>query len=230
MSPGSSAQPTSSPAAGEEITQRRLLQSIVEVARGVFAAAAASVFLLDRADGSLVFEAVSGEGEEELVGQRFPSGTGIAGWVAAFGQPLLIDDVADSPEFARDAAESTGYVPQSIMAAPLIRDGECIGVLEVLDRGTRPRAELGDMELLSMLATELAMALELLIHLRWSRSTGSAPGESASDDLLLVQRIADWLPRAEGPAATTVRKLLEMAADLIADDNAAGAGDDAVVR
>jgi GAF domain-containing protein len=233
MSPGSSAQPTSSPAADEGITQRRLLRSIVEVARGVFAAAAASVFLVDRADGSLVFEAVSGEGEEELVGQRFPSGTGIAGWVASFGQPLLIDDLADSPQFARDAAESTGYVPQSIMAAPLIRNGECIGVLEVLDRGTRPRAELGDMDLLTMLATELAMALDLLIHLRWSRSADPVPGQPASDDLLLIQRIADWLPRADGPAATTVRRLLEMAADLIDDSAADGdtaAGGDALVR
>jgi GAF domain-containing protein len=222
MSPGSSAKPTS-PAAGEDITQRRLLQSIVEVARGVFAAAAASVFLVDRADGSLVFEAVSGEGEEELVGKRFPNGTGIAGWVAAFGQPLLIDDVTDSPQFARDAAESTGYVPQSIMAAPLIRNGECIGVLEVLDRGTRPRAELGDMELLGMLATELATALDLLVHLRWSQSAGPTPGQATSDDLLLIQRIADWLPRADDPVATTVRRLLATAADLIAAaDGAAG--------
>ena len=221
MPPRNSAQPTSSPAVDDDITQRRLLRSIVEVARGVFAAAAASVFLVDRADGSLVFEAISGEGEEKLVGRRFPSGTGIAGWVAAFGQPLFIDDAADSPQFARDAAESTGYVPQSIMAAPLIRDGECIGVLEVLDRGTRPRAELGDMELLSMLATELAMALDLLLHLRWSRSAGPIPGQSASDDLLLIQRIAEWLPRADGPAATTVRRLLATAADLI-DDSVAG--------
>ena len=40
--------------------QRRLLQSIVEVARSIFGAAAASVFLLDQDSGELVFEAVAG--------------------------------------------------------------------------------------------------------------------------------------------------------------------------
>nr|BFE80730.1 hypothetical protein GCM10020093_033310 [Planobispora longispora] len=46
-----------------DVTQRRLLQSIVEVACRVFGAAAASVFLVDRGTGELVFEAVAGEGE-----------------------------------------------------------------------------------------------------------------------------------------------------------------------
>src|SRR6266545_4564782 len=125
--------------AGADIAQRRLLQSIVEVACRVFSAAAASVFLVDRKSGDLVFEAVAGEGEDTLVGKHFPAGTGIAGWVAMFGQALLVDDVTENEQFARDAAESTGYVPSSIMAAPLIKDGECIGVVEVLDRGSRKR-------------------------------------------------------------------------------------------
>jgi signal transduction protein with GAF and PtsI domain len=214
MPPNSSAR--SAPAAGEDITQRKLLQSIVEVARSVFAAAAASVFLVDRTDGTLVFEAVSGEGEEELVGRRFPGGTGIAGWVASFGQPLLVDDVADSPQFARDAAESTGYVPRSIMAAPLIREGECIGVLEVLDRDTRPRGDLGDVGLLGMLATEVALALDLLVHLRMR--SGSATESPDSTDAALIQRIAGRLPHAGGPVAATVRRLLQTAADLLGDE------------
>ena len=94
----------------------------------------------------------AGEGEEHLVGTGFPSDTGIAGWVAMSCQPLLVDDVSASPQFARSSAESTGYVPK---AAPLITDGECIGVLEVLDRGSRDRGELGDVDLLGLLATEL---------------------------------------------------------------------------
>lgn len=71
-----------------------------------------------------------------------------------------------SDRFARDAAASTGYVPASIMAAPLIADGECIGVLEVLDRHTRgtnaPGRELDDIELLGLLATQAALSLALL--------------------------------------------------------------------
>ena len=166
MSSFDSAEPRSSPPGDSDTTQRRVLQSIVEVARSIFGAAAASVFLLEQETGDLVFEAVAGEGEALLPGTRFPSGTGIVGWTAQCGQPLVIDDVSGTPLFATEAAESTGYVPRSIMAAPLFHDGDCIGVLEVLDRDSRQRCDLSDLDSLGMLATEIAAVLELLVRLR----------------------------------------------------------------
>jgi GAF domain-containing protein len=209
------------PAAGNpDLTERSLLQSVAETARSVFSAAAASVFLLDRATGELVFEAVAGEGEEHLVGVHFARGTGIAGWVAAFGEPMLVDNVDDMPQFAREAAESTGYVPRSIVAAPLIRNGDCIGVLEVLDRGSRPRGDLGDVDLLGLLATEVAIGLDLLLRLRWMRTEqNAAPAVHGDDgDLAMLGRIAQRLPAADGAVARTVRRLLATADDLLSDD------------
>ncbi|HET7017167.1 MAG TPA: GAF domain-containing protein [Streptosporangiaceae bacterium] len=199
-----------------DITERSLLQSIVEVARSVFSAAAASVFLLDDETDELVFEAVAGEGEDTLVGTRFPSDTGLAGWVVMSGQPLLVDDVNESPQFARDAAESTGYVPNSIMAAPLIRNGECIGVLSVLDRGSRPRGDMSDVDLIGMLATEVALGLDLLIRLRWrSGEDGAASPGPSNDDLAVLRRVAERLPLATEPVASTVSRLLATADDLL---------------
>lgn len=203
------------PPASPDITQRQLLQSIVEVARSVFGAAAASVFLLDRAGGRLVFEAVAGEGEDWLVGTSFPSDTGIAGWVTVSGQPLLIDDVSQSPQFSRASAQATGYVPTSIMAAPLIRDGDCVGVLEVLDRGSRHRGELADVDLLGLLATELGTALDLLLRLRWA-SDHTAGGAAGQANLSLLHRVAERLPEAPEPVASTVSQLLATADNLLA--------------
>lgn len=197
-----------------DITQRQLLQSIVEVARSVFGAAAASVFLLDPKRDTLVFEAVAGEGEDHLVGTGFPSHTGIAGWVATSCQPLLVDDVSASPQFARSSAESTGYVPTTIMAAPLIADGECIGVLEVLDRGSRDRGELGDVDLLGLLATELSTAVELLVKLRWASGDPAGASTSRAD---LLRRVAQRLPGAPEPIAAAVGQLLATADQLLAD-------------
>jgi GAF domain-containing protein len=211
---------------GTDITQRGLLQSVVEAARVVFGAVAASVFLIDRDSGDLVFEAVAGEGEDQLVGTRFPVGTGIAGWVAMCGEPMLVDDVSQAPQFARDAAESTGYVPRSIMAAPLIRSGECIGVLEVLDRGSRLRGELADVDLLGLLATEMAMALDMLARFRWSAGPGggTAAGLSAAAqaDAQVLQRVAERLPAAPAPVASTVSRLLAMADQLLSEAGATG--------
>jgi GAF domain-containing protein len=131
-----------------------------------------------------------------LVGTWFPSGTGTVGWVAVCGHPLLVDDVSGNPQFARDAAASTGYTPRSIMATPLIEDGSCLGVLEVLDRNSRLRGELGDVDLLGLLSTQVAIALELLVRL--PRLDGQGPG-TGHPDVVLLQRAAERLPTAAAP-------------------------------
>lgn len=213
MSSFDSEEPPSSPPRDSDITQRRVLQSIVEVARSIFGAAAASVFLLEQETGDLVFEAVAGEGEALLPGTRFPSGTGIVGWTAQCGQPLVVDDVSDTPLFSREAAESTGYVPRSIMAAPLFHDGDCIGVLEVLDPGSRQRSDLNDLDSLGMLATEIAAVLELLVRVRPAR--GDEP-QNALLDMPLLRRVAERLPAATEQVGATVAKLLVMADELLA--------------
>jgi GAF domain-containing protein len=147
------------------VTEQRLLQSVVAVARHVYSAAATSVFMVSPDTGELVFAAVAGAGQQSLVGRRFAPGTGIAGWVAASCQ-TLITDVSGTDRFARDAAASTGYLPASIMAAPLVAEGECIGVLEVLDRRVSApddaARELDDMELLDLIAAQAALSLALL--------------------------------------------------------------------
>jgi GAF domain-containing protein len=180
---------------------RELLQSIVEVARGIFGARASSIFLLDADADELVFEAVAGEGASSLIGQRLPSSTGIAGWVLVTRQPLVLEDLQNDPRFARDVAESTGYVPTSLMAVPLLHDEDVLGVLQVLDRPHRERFSLQEMELLGLFANQAAIALDLLGRARRARAVvdGGSP-------LAVVARIAaslDALPddRREGALA-----------------------------
>lgn len=198
--------------------ERRLLQSIVEVARQVYGAAASSMFIVNPDTGELIFAAVSGEGEQSLIGKRFPAGTGIAGWVAASCQPIITDEVAQMDQFAHDAATSTGYVPSSIMAAPLINEGECVGVLEVLDRYARGSGdagrELDDMDLLGLLATQAALGLTLLRE----RESGGRPVASMGS---LLVRLSDHAAReSSDPVAIT---LLAASVDLLDRAQAAAA-------
>ncbi|MFJ2895838.1 GAF domain-containing protein [Streptomyces sp. NPDC087218] len=141
--------------------RRELLQSVVDVARAIFGAAASSVFLLDEEADELVFQAVSGRGEEFLVGRRFPAGRGIAGWVATSGEPMVVDDLTTDTSFDRSLAESTEFVPNSLMAAPLISDGRVLGVLEVLDPSPRARTDMRELDLLAMFARQAAAALRM---------------------------------------------------------------------
>ncbi len=165
---------------GSEESFRTLLQSVVETARAIFSAKAASVFLLDEEADELVFEAVAGEGAGDLVGKRFPSSTGVAGWVLVTRQPLVVDDLGEDPRFSREAAESTGYVPRGLMAVPLLVEERALGVLEVLDRSREARFTLREMDLLSLFANQAAVALDLLQRARRAQSALDGDGEAGA--------------------------------------------------
>jgi GAF domain-containing protein len=177
---------------GTEDAYRSLLQATVEVARAIFHAKAASVFLLDQEADELVFEAVAGEGAGELVGKRFPSSTGVAGWVLTTGQPLVVDDLTADTRFSREAAESTGYVPRGLMAVPLLVEERALGVLEVLDRPADSTFTLGEMNLLGLFAIQAAVALDLLQRGRRARAALDGDGELGA-----LARLAATLEGAE---------------------------------
>ena len=179
---------------GTEETHRALLQSIVDTARAIFHARAASVFLLDEETDELVFEAVSGEGEGELIGMRFPSSTGLAGWVLVTRQPLVVDDLKADPRHARQAAESTGYVPNALVGVPLLADDAAIGVLSVLDRPLDRSFSTADMDVLTLFANQAAIGLELLRSGRRARALLEGDDDGAA---AVVARLAALLERAD---------------------------------
>jgi GAF domain-containing protein len=189
---------------GSQQSFRELLQSVVEVARAIFGAEASSIFLLDEESDELVFEAIAGQGAEKLLGQRFPSSTGIAGWVLVTRQPLVIEDVTEDPRFAKDVAEQTGYVPKGLMAAPLLHEERALGVLEVLDRPQRSQFSLVEMDLLGLFANQAAIALDLLQRARRAESMLAESGEGAE----VVARLAATVDRLEDEDRMAALQLL----------------------
>jgi GAF domain-containing protein len=165
---------------GADDAFRALLQATVETARGIFHAKASSVFLLDETTDELVFEAVAGEGAGTLIGKRFPSSTGVAGWVLVTRQPLVVDDLTKDTRFSRDAAESTGYVPRGIMAVPLLVDDTALGVLSVLDRPVDVPFTLAEMDVLGLFGNQAAIALDLLRRARRAQAALGGEGELAA--------------------------------------------------
>lgn len=117
--------------------ERRALTGLCEVVMATMAAAAASIAVLDEDRGELRWLAAAGPGADVVATQVLPLGTGIAGYVAAAGQSLAVDDVRADPRFAVEAAERSGYVPESLLVVPIVDDDEVLGVLSVLDRQRR---------------------------------------------------------------------------------------------
>jgi GAF domain-containing protein len=190
---------------GSNESLRSLLNAIVEVARSIFAAKASSILLLDEATDELVFEAVVGEGEDRLLGTRFPSGSGIAGWVLTTHTPLVIDDVRNDPRFASDIAEGTGYVPKGLMAAPLLHEDGALGVLSVLDRPEQTLFSLQEMDLLGLFANQAAIAVDLLLKARKADRILQGDG----GDLEVVARLAQAVYLLEDDRRLFGLRLLE---------------------
>ena len=132
-----------------------LLTTIVAATRNRLAAAACSVALLD--GDQLEFSAADGAGAEHVVGIRLPVGRGLAGYVVASGQAIAVAEVRRDQRFDIRTAESTGYIPTSILAVPVEDDEGPIGVLEVLDR--QPGAS--DMEVAGAAARQISLVVRL---------------------------------------------------------------------
>ena len=190
---------------GSEEQHRALLQSIVDVARAIFGAKASSIFLFDEATEELVFEAVSGEGEGDLVGMRLPASTGISGWVLVTRQPLVIDDLANDPRHARNSAEQTGYVPNAMMVVPLLNEEAVLGTLSVLDPPEGTRFGMAEMDLLGLFAAQAAIALDLLQRARRAHTVLADEGSTAA----VVARVAAALERREDDAGRRLLLALE---------------------
>jgi GAF domain-containing protein len=190
---------------------RALLQATVETARGIFHAKAASVLLLDEETDELVFEAVAGEGAGTLLGRRFPSSTGVAGWVLVTRQSLVVDDLTKDTRFSRDAAESTGYMPRGLMAVPLLTEDGALGVLEVLDRPEGVPFTLAEMDLLGLFGNQAAIALELLRRARRAQAALKGEGE-----LTALARFAARLEEAEDEQREAGLELLRALERLLA--------------
>jgi GAF domain-containing protein len=196
---------------GSEDSFHSLLSAIVEVARSIFGAKASSIVLLDEMTDELVFEAVVGEGEDTLLGMRYPAGKGIAGWVLATRTPLVIEDVEQDPRHARDVAEGTGYVPKGIMAAPLLTEEKALGVLSVLDRPEQSLFSLREMELLGLFANQAAIAVDLLMKARRAEQLL----DDGDGELRVVARLASVVDALEDSRRAAGLRLLAELSDTL---------------
>ncbi len=156
----------------------------VETMRALFAAAACSVALVDDSGEMLQFVASDGAGAEEIVGVSIPVGRGIAGWATMSGQPIAVGDARADARFARDVAESTHYVPDTIFAAPLVDPrGEVLGVASVLDPavgGSTDRA-------LDVLGAMAGLVALLVVQTREAPGPATSLDKLGADVLALVE-------------------------------------------
>ncbi|MEO0292963.1 MAG: GAF domain-containing protein [candidate division WOR-3 bacterium] len=109
-----------------------LLKKILDLSQEVLHSKAATLFLVDRTNNELVFKIVNGPTSKDLEGKRIKIGEGIAGKVAKEGRTLIVNRAKDSG-YANKFDKQTGFTTESLLATPLIVDGEIIGVIEMVN-------------------------------------------------------------------------------------------------
>lgn len=136
------------------------LDAILRSLREVVRYDAAAIYLVDRKTG--VVEQVRDigypEGSDEVF--RLQVGQGIVGWVAKTGTAVIVAETARDPRYVA-ARPST----QSELAAPLVMEGETIGVFNL--ESDRPDTYTEDhLELVEAFASQAALAIERARALR----------------------------------------------------------------
>jgi GAF domain-containing protein len=193
---------------GAPASPTRLTRMLVVTAADVINAQAGSLFLLDHERDELVFEVAIGPKAAAAEKFRIPLGHGIAGLVAATGQPMAIADTEADTRDAEDIAAAVGYSPRNVLCVPLMYEDDLIGVLELLDKeGGQPFSAI-DMEVLALFAELAAVAVKqdhVLEQLRLlvAEAVGAIDGLSEHERALIDRRAAALVDDIVGDAGFT---------------------------
>jgi len=118
----------------------------------------ASLMLLE-SDGLLHIRAARGLPAEVVATARVASGQGVAGYVLAKGEPVLIDNLERDGRFPV-AEGSQRYNNSSLLSVPLRSRDRVIGVLNVNNKGSGETFTAVDQNLLTTIANQTALAIE----------------------------------------------------------------------
>ncbi|MGI9017974.1 MAG: GAF domain-containing protein [Euzebya sp.] len=97
------------------------------------AAGAQQGLILRVEDRVLRVVATAGSIPWDVLGEPVSSGDGVAGYVAASGQPLVLSADSADPRLGEGTASLLGRNPNSVLAVPIEGKGRMLGVLELLD-------------------------------------------------------------------------------------------------
>jgi len=137
----------------------QVLNLSMQLMEKTLGATASSILLHDPYTHELKFYLATGDKKDILKIIRMPADQGVAGRAFTTGRTLLIPEACKSPFFYKQVDEKSKFVTHNLIATPIMVQGKCIGVMEVLNkaRGTFTRE---DARTLKGIAQEISIAIE----------------------------------------------------------------------
>jgi len=135
-----------------------VIEAVFEEAVLLAGAREASLMLFDRAHRTLRVRQAHGAHTAVLLAVSVAAGDGIAGRVAADGQPLLIADLANDAHLHRP--QRPHYRTASCIVVPLLVRGRVIGVINLADKDTDAPFDAEDLNAVLMVTAHASWALQ----------------------------------------------------------------------
>lgn len=137
-----------------------LFTQILESATKLTAGEASSLLLVQPETQRLEFIVALGSKGEAVKSFSLPKGEGIAGWVAEHNTSIHVPDVERDSRFYSKISQNVGYRTQNILAVPLRVKGNCVGVLEMLNKKGGLTFTDEDMTWLELFANQAGLAIQ----------------------------------------------------------------------
>jgi sigma-B regulation protein RsbU (phosphoserine phosphatase) len=134
-----------------------LFNSILSVARNELGVERGTLYFVDQQRGEIWAKIANDLETGEI---RLPIGKGLAGSVAATGDPVILYDAYSDPRFDRSLDQRSGFRTRSMLCVAIHnRDRKIVGVLQLLNKkhgsfGAR------DLEFLDAISDHMAIAME----------------------------------------------------------------------
>src|SRR4051794_3525091 len=144
-------------------------------------------------------------------------GEGITGWVARFRVPQLVENTANDPR-AVTIPDTDPDLDESMLLAPMVHEGQCLGVVVLAQQGLRQFTE-DDLRLLVIYASFAAQAManaDAAAHMREQAAALERQLRAQRELLRITESILTTLDQRE-----VLEQIVERLESLIHSDNIA---------
>jgi putative nucleotidyltransferase with HDIG domain len=138
--------------------KKEILSDILDQAISLLKAESGSLMLLNEKSNALTIEAARGLSQEIIESTEIPLGSGIAGWVAMRGEPLLLIDGIRDSRFSAELIRRERI--KDAVCVPLNIDSATIGVLSINNSLPGRNFTESDLGLLEAFANQAAIAIQ----------------------------------------------------------------------
>jgi len=143
-----------------EDKEDQLITCIMRMTHNALGASASSLLLLDENAQELYFKFTDGPVRQQLKRLHISRQSGIAGWIARNGKPLVVNNAEKNANFYKLIDDATGFKTRSIIGAPIIIGDKVIGVIEVLNKADETDFTRQDLKTMMGVAATTALTIE----------------------------------------------------------------------